>query len=124
MKILAAALTLVAGAALAAPEIVRGPPMSPAEEFKNMFGATYSNYAAARVCGNIKVINKAKANLTRVLNYGQYRGTLNQDAKIYKTNPEYFLKQGEEAYKRDQYVSCGQVEEFVDVLDTITRKFP
>ena len=94
------------------------------QQFNDLLEAAYSYYAASRVCGNSETVSIAKDNLIRVMNYGKFRGILSQNAKRFESDPDYYLREGEKAYRRQKWVSCAQLDVYVRDLDTITKMLP
>jgi hypothetical protein len=93
-------------------------------EFGELFKACFSYYTAARVCGDPAVTMQAEKNLRRALNWGEFKGILSKEAKIYLVDPAIFIRKGEEHYRRDRYVGCEQVGQAVHILDGVTRSLP
>lgn len=87
------------------------------QNYEQLWSATFSYYAAARVCGDRTTIEQAKNSFRRAMNYGEFHGILSKEAKQFLTDPNYYISQGEEMYAKQKWVSCDQVRYYIDQLD-------
>ena len=94
------------------------------KNYEQLWSATFSYYAMARVCGDHSTVEKAKNSFRRAMNYGEFHDILPNQAKQFLTDPNYYISQGEEMYAKQKWVSCEQVRYYVEQLDNITRKLP
>ncbi|MCX7143973.1 MAG: hypothetical protein NT123_23605 [Proteobacteria bacterium] len=93
-------------------------------EFKDLFLAAFSYHTVARVCRDSDSIEKSAAVLRRVVNFGNYKNILSNEAKAYLRNPAEMIARGEEQYRKNRYVGCGQSKEIIEKLDQSTKQLP
>jgi hypothetical protein len=94
------------------------------QNYEQLWSATFSYYAAARVCGDYATIEKARTSFIRAMNYGEFHDILPTQAKQFQANPDYYILQGERMYAKQKWVSCEQVRHYVELLDRATSQLP
>lgn len=92
--------------------------------FKDLFLASLSYHAVARVCGDATSIEISKQTLRRVINFGEYKNLLSAEANYYIKYPGDVIFRAETQYRKDRYVSCSQAREIINQLNEATKKLP
>lgn len=94
------------------------------KDFKDLFLAAYSYHVVARVCNDSASIEKSSKVLRRVVNFGEHRKVLTDEARAYLQNPKEIISRGEVQYRKDRYIGCEQARDLVIKLDEVTKKLP
>ncbi len=92
--------------------------------YKDLFLASLSYHAVARVCGDTTSIEISKQNLRRVVNFGEYKNLLSAEAIYYLKYPEETIQRAENQFRKDRYVGCSQAREIINQLNEATKKLP
>lgn len=93
-------------------------------EFKDLFLASLSYHAVARVCGDSESIEASKNTLRRVIDFGERKGLLYDDAYYYIKHPDEVISRGEAQYRKDRYVGCSQAKQIINQLSEATKRLP
>ena len=92
-------------------------------ELEELFQRTYGLLSASKSCHDRDSFEAASNSVVRIINYAGFKGYTIKSIKIFQANPDELINKGVKKYEVQKWISCGEVEHYVKVVDELTKKF-